>query len=180
MVSILRVLALFLASIGNPAPNTINGHAANGICRPKFSLVRDICHSTALPVNIFNSAMIASAAKQGAGLVNVFRALTTGIIFSPSQLALNDTVRKLTTYTVSLWNIGNETGVYTITHDGAALATGKASDDDQLLRTPVFSADFAVSITLEVQLASSYSNFSSRDYVYPTNQKEIGFRMNVI
>lgn len=161
LVSILRALALFLESIGNPAPSTINGRDPNGICRPRLSLVKDIFQSTALPVNIFNSNLLASVAKQGAGLVNVFGALTTATIFSPSQLALNDTVRKLSVYTVSLWNIGNETGVYTLTHDGAALVTGKTANDDQLLRTPVFSADFAVSMILGFELVSSDSHLNS-------------------
>jgi hypothetical protein len=134
-----------LARIGNPAPNTTSGYADNGICRPQFSLATSLFQSTAIPVKIYNSSLFASTAQQGAGLVNVYHALTTTTIFSSSQLALNDTLRKAASYKVNLWNIGDEIGVYKISHGGAALATGKAPNDDQLLDTPVYSANYAVS-----------------------------------
>ncbi len=141
-------MALFLSSIKNPAPNTVNGDANNGICRPKFSIATNIFQSSAMPLKIYNSSLFATAAQQGAGLVNAYQALTITTIFSPSELSLNDTVRKATSYTVNLWNIGDKAGVYKITHGGAALVTGKALNDDQLLSTPLFSADYAVSFAL--------------------------------
>jgi hypothetical protein len=101
-----------------------------------------------MPLKIYNSSLFATAAQQGAGLVNAYQALTITTIFSPSELSLNDTVRKATSYTVNLWNIGDKAGVYKITHGGAALVTGKALNDDQLLSTPLFSADYAVSFAL--------------------------------
>jgi hypothetical protein len=96
-------------------------------------------------MNIYNSSLFATAAQQGAGLVNVYQALTATTMISPSELSLNDTVRKDTSYKINVINIGNEVGTYKINHSGAALATGKTLDDDQLLNTPLYSADYAVS-----------------------------------
>lgn len=99
-----------------------------------------------MPVNVYNSLLLASAAQQGAGLVNAYQALTTTTIFSPSQLALNDTVRLAPSYKVKLWNIGTTLNTYKITHGGAALATGKDPNDDQLLTSPIYSSGSAVSL----------------------------------
>ncbi len=105
-----------------------------------------------MPVNIYSSSLFATVAQQGAGLVNAYQALTTTTIFSPSQLSLNDTVRTATSYTVNVTNIGNNVSVYNISHNGAALATGAKLGDDQLLATPLYSADYAVSFALKIHI----------------------------
>ena len=138
-------MALFLASIGNPAPSTANGNAPNGICRPMFSLTRDIFQSTAKPVKIYSSSLLTTAVQQGSGLVDAFQALTSTTLISPSQLSLNDTIRKGTSYKFRVVNIGDQVAVYNMTHRGAALATGKNASDDQLLDTPLYSPAYAVS-----------------------------------
>lgn len=158
--SFLRVLALLLASIGNPAPSTVSGNSSNGICRPAFSVATSILQSTANPVNIFDSSLLATVAKQGAGLVNAYQALTTTILLSQSELALNDSVRIASSYTFAVTNIGADTTTYNMTNTGAALATGKTVDDDQLLSTPVYSADYAVSLMLK-----SYISFLKSRYI---------------
>ena len=101
--------------------------------------------SHATMMKIFNSSLLASAAQQGAGLVNAFEALTTTTIISPGELSLNDTVRRAKSYQVRVTNIGDQVSEYKMSHHGAALATGAKLDDDQLLSTPIYSADFAVS-----------------------------------
>jgi minor extracellular serine protease Vpr len=141
-----------LASIGNPAPMTANGHAVDGKCRPKFSLAMNILQSSSKAVKIHDSSLFATTAKQGAGLVNAFQALTATTIFSPSELGLNDTVRKASSYKVKVINIGNKRAVYKMSHHGAALATGKTEDDDQLLPNPLFSANYAVSFASETDI----------------------------
>lgn len=148
-------MALFLTSIGNPAPNTINGNAADGICRPKFSTVTDIFESTAKTVNMYNSSLLATAAQQGAGLVDVHKALTSTTLISPSQLSLNDTVRKAASYKVKVSNIGDRAAAYSISHSGAALATGKEPNNDQHLTTPLYTADYAVSFLADRFLSLS-------------------------
>ena len=143
-----RTLALFLVSIGNPPANTASGTADNGICRPSFSTTISLFQSTAKPVNIYNSSLLATTVKQGAGLVDIYHAITATTIISPSQLSLNDTIRKAPSYTVKVYNIGTKVASYKLSHVGAALATGKTSNDDQLLSEPLYSADYAVSVFL--------------------------------
>lgn len=108
-------------------------------------MATDILQSTAKIINIYNSSLIATTAQQGAGLVNAYRALTSNTLITPSQLSLNDTVRKACSYKIKVSNIGNQVAVYKLGHRGAALTTGKVLDDDQLLAQPIFTADYAVS-----------------------------------
>jgi len=97
-------------------------------------------------MKIYNSSVFATAASQGAGLVNISQVLTTTTIISPSVLGLNDTVRLAPFYKFNVTNIGDVAAAYKLTHKGAALATGMAPNEDQLLATPVYSADYAVSL----------------------------------
>ncbi|CAF4248181.1 unnamed protein product, partial [Adineta steineri] len=80
-------------------------------------------------------------------------------LISPSELALNDTVRQATSYTIEIFNIGNETATYNISHSGAALATGLQAGNDVILAQPLYSADYAtVNIdpsTIELQPGES-------------------------
>ncbi len=85
-------------------------------------------------------------------MVNAFLALTASIMFSPSELGLNDTVRQASSYQVNLTNIGDKVAVCTISHGGAALTTGATPNDDQLLLTPLYSADYAVSVALKIHI----------------------------
>ncbi|CAF1060132.1 unnamed protein product [Rotaria sordida] len=136
-------LALYLAHIGNPGPETVsNGCQTN--CRPSFEKVVNLFQSNAKPVNIYSTSLLASVAQQGAGLVNVFQAIQATTSISPSQLALNDTLRQDTSYTIEVFNLGNKTAVYNIGHSGAALATGLQKGSDQLLGQPIYSADYAI------------------------------------
>ncbi|CAF1100029.1 unnamed protein product [Rotaria sordida] len=136
-------LALYLAHIGNPGPETVsNGCQTN--CRPSFEKVVNLFQSNAMPVNIYSTSLLASVAQQGAGLVNVFQAIQATTSVSPSQLALNDTLRQDTSYTIEVFNLGNKTAVYNIAHSGAALATGLQKGSDQLLGQPIYSADYAI------------------------------------
>lgn len=103
----------------------------------------NIFQSTAQLANISNQSLLATAAQQGAGLANAYRALTSTILISPSELSLNDTARKASSYKFNVTNIGNSLAKYKLSHQGAALATGKTSNDDQLLATPRYSSDYA-------------------------------------
>ncbi|CAF1184862.1 unnamed protein product [Rotaria sordida] len=49
--------------------------------------------------------MLATTVQQGAGLVNAFQALTATTIISPSELALNDTVRQKKFYNIKISNV---------------------------------------------------------------------------
>ncbi|CAF1329613.1 unnamed protein product, partial [Rotaria sp. Silwood1] len=138
-------LALFLAQIGNPAPETVGRNSTSANHRPSFSEVVNLFQSNAKPVNIYKTLMLATTIQQGAGLVNAFQALTATTIISPSELALNDTVRRQQIYKIEVSNVGNKSALYTIGHRGAATATPKQPGDDQLLLIPKYTANYAVS-----------------------------------
>lgn len=138
-------MALFLASIGNPAPSTVIEPPANGICRPSLAAALNILRSTATIMNVHDSPLYAPTVQQGAGLVHAYRALTTKTVFWPSELSINDTIRRKEAYKVKLYNMGNDVARYKITHQGAALATGIEKNNDQLLALPLLSPSFAVS-----------------------------------
>lgn len=139
-------MALYLASIGNPAPETVQSTVDKMVRRPSFAEVRNLFQSNAKPVKLYSTSMLATTVQQGAGLVNAFQALTATTIISPGELALNDTVHRHILYKIKVSNVGNSSAVYTVRHHGAALATGAELGDDQLLSTIVYSADYAVSI----------------------------------
>ncbi|CAF1174551.1 unnamed protein product [Adineta ricciae] len=136
-------LALFLASLGNPAPNTVSGVASNGVCRPSFSMAMNIFQSTAQTVNIYGSSVLSSTLQQGAGLVDIRRTIAATTMLSPSELSLNDSVRIASSYTVKVFNIGTTAASYVVTHGGAALGTPKNGNSDQLLLVPSYSANYA-------------------------------------
>ncbi|CAF3807871.1 unnamed protein product [Rotaria sp. Silwood1] len=145
LVNLLSTVTLFLAQIGNPAPETVGFTSRCANCRPSFSEVVNIFQSNAKPVNIYNTSMLSTTIEQGAGLVNAFQALTATTIISPSELALNDTVRRQKFYKIKVYNNGNKPVRYSIGHRGAAMATPKQPGDDQLLLIPKYTADYAVS-----------------------------------
>lgn len=147
-----RTLALFLASIGNPSAETAKGISNNGICRPPFSMTKNIFQSTAKPVSIYNSSLYATTIQQGAGLVDIYHAITATTMISPSQLSLNDTVRTAASYNVTVYNIGTTMGSYKLSHVGGALATAKTVNDDQLLDIPKYTPDYAVSSVLSMEI----------------------------
>ncbi|CAF4766945.1 unnamed protein product, partial [Rotaria sp. Silwood1] len=105
-------LALFLAKIGNPAPETVDNSLESENRRPSFSEIVNLFQSNAKPVKIYNTSMFAPTIQQGAGLVNAFQALTATMIISPSELALNDTVRQEAFYKIKISNIGKKAAVY--------------------------------------------------------------------
>ncbi|CAF3861342.1 unnamed protein product, partial [Rotaria sp. Silwood1] len=135
-------LALYLAHIGNPPPWTVNGTCQPN-CRPSFTKIVNLLQSNAMPVNISNT-ILANTAQQGAGLVNALQLIQATTIISPSELALNDSVRQASSYTIQVNNIGNQTVTYNINHYGAALATGLQRGNDMLLTQPLYSADYAI------------------------------------
>lgn len=111
-------------------------------------------------VKNYDSTLFSTVAQQGAGLVNVYQALSSTTLISPTEFALNDTVRKAGSYKFNVTNIGNNIAVYQISHSGAALATGLTSNDDQLLSTPLYSANYAVSCVLKIHVIFKvYSDF---------------------
>ena len=141
-----RVLALFLNHIGNPAPRTVSGISETGKCRPNVSLVHDVFQSTTTILKEYNTSLVATTIRQGAGLVDAYAGITTSAFFSPGKLALRDSIRQRPSYIIRLFNADQRTARYKLSHRGAALATGKEPNNDLLSRFPKYSADYAVSV----------------------------------
>lgn len=75
-------------------------------------MTKNIFQSTAKLINISDSSLYANTIQQGAGLVDIYHAITATTMISPSQLSLNDTIRKASSYNVTIYNIGKTKGSY--------------------------------------------------------------------
>ncbi|KAJ3110894.1 hypothetical protein HDU96_006171 [Phlyctochytrium bullatum] len=119
---------------------------AKGVDKTSFELARTLLMNTAKPANIFRSPLVDSVARQGAGLINVYNAITTKTLVTPSALHLNDTrYTRSTHYTLTVENTADVPVSYEITHLPAAMATPFAPNDDAMLpiaQVP-FTADYA-------------------------------------
>ncbi|KAJ3111009.1 hypothetical protein HDU96_006055 [Phlyctochytrium bullatum] len=119
---------------------------ARGVDKTSFELARTLLMNTAKPANIFRSPLVDSVARQGAGLINVYNAITTKTLVTPSALHLNDTrYTRSTHYTLTIENLADTPVSYQVTHLPAAMATPFAPNDDAMLpisQVP-FTADYA-------------------------------------
>ncbi|KAI9324114.1 peptidase S8/S53 domain-containing protein [Zopfochytrium polystomum] len=86
-----------------------------------FDAIRTAFQNTARPSKMASSDLVAPVPQQGAGLLNVYDALTSKTVVSPSVLALNDTqFTSKTHYTLTLSNNHDVAVTYTVSHIGAA------------------------------------------------------------
>ncbi|KAI8079682.1 peptidase S8/S53 domain-containing protein [Gilbertella persicaria] len=89
--------------------------------------IREQFQNYALPVSVSHSGTIDSPVRQGAGLVQVYDAITQNIHVSPSQISFNDTANtKYRTQTITVTNNGPNTIQFQVVND---VATGIAPYD---------------------------------------------------
>ncbi|KAJ3344562.1 hypothetical protein HDU91_000192, partial [Kappamyces sp. JEL0680] len=98
-----------------------------------FNRVRAILQNSARPARIYNSSVIDTVAAQGAGLLNIYDAITSNTNVYPSALALNDTANSANMYQFQVTNLGTKKTKYTVSSFGAAAAFPYASGDDAML-----------------------------------------------
>ncbi|KAJ3218456.1 hypothetical protein HDU67_005552 [Dinochytrium kinnereticum] len=129
-----------------------------------FATIRAYLQNTAKPANIFNSPLVDSVARQGAGLLNVYDAITTKTLVTPSALHLNDTKYIHQHYTLTIANSESKPVTYTLTSKGAALASGFLPGDDALqpIATTGFTAEYA-----EVKFARNNDRVDSVNVTVP-------------
>ncbi|KAI9366771.1 peptidase S8/S53 domain-containing protein [Zopfochytrium polystomum] len=110
-----------------------------------FDEIRTAFQNTATPANLPRSnPLIDSVAKQGAGLVNVYRALTAKTVITPSILALNDSqYTSKTHYTLTLTNNFDKAVSYTFTHVPAVSVYMFDQFYDFITSYPSFIANYA-------------------------------------
>ncbi|KAF9399948.1 hypothetical protein BGZ94_005575, partial [Podila epigama] len=106
--------------------------------------IRKVFKNTATIATNFGSKTKASAAKQGAGLINVLRAITTTTSITPDHIDLLDTKNFRKSVKVTLKNNGKRTETYTLSHIPAdALNSYPDAKKSWPLPTPLIEADYA-------------------------------------
>ena len=95
-----------------------------------FDSIKARFQNTAIPMKIYKSDDIDTVAGQGAGLVNILKALTIESRVLPGSLSLNDTTRMQKSYTIQVYNDANITTEYTMSAMGASMVSPFAAWDD--------------------------------------------------
>ncbi|EJD38967.1 subtilisin-like protein [Auricularia subglabra TFB-10046 SS5] len=117
------------------------------------SSVRALLQSTAqsLPASRADGALPQTLAYQGAGLINVYAALSYRTEISPAQLQLNGSTHWKDTHTLTLSNRGAESQTYTLAHVAAGTTVTKPEDkpDINLDAAPLVSAPADVAFSKE-------------------------------
>ncbi|KAJ1553296.1 hypothetical protein HK405_008339 [Cladochytrium tenue] len=98
-----------------------------------FTEARAYLQNTAMVTNIYDSALINSVVIQGAGLVNIYNAITAETLALPSLFALNDTANTGSSCTLSVTNLHSEDLTYYFSHSGAATVNEFIAGDDAML-----------------------------------------------
>ncbi|KAI9338964.1 peptidase S8/S53 domain-containing protein, partial [Zopfochytrium polystomum] len=114
--------------------------------KTSFEKARVDFQNSATPTNMYKSDLVASVALQGAGLVNVYNALLSKTVVTPSFLALNDTqFTSKTHYTITLQNNYRTAVSYTVTNVGAATVNMYNGKEDfiQPVGTTTFTKNYA-------------------------------------
>ncbi|KAK9723281.1 hypothetical protein K7432_002078 [Basidiobolus ranarum] len=111
-------VALYLKAKGKVAPLT----------------VRSVLQNTANPVRELNFKGITSAAKQGAGILNVWDAIHVDTFVTPSKFALNDTIHFNGVHTLTVENKSKRAVTYAVDHYPAVSVNGYDNDGHPVLQ----------------------------------------------
>ena len=97
-----------------------------------FETLKARFQTTANPVMVYQSVDKDSVAKQGSGLVNIYRALSLNTSVTPGSISLNDTARMETSYPITVYNSGDSAASYSLSHEGARMISPFAAGDDAI------------------------------------------------
>jgi hypothetical protein len=102
------------------------------------------------PVNVLGSEEFESVARQGAGLIDVYQAISSDTMITPEQIRLNDEEHgaKNNEYFLTIKNNGRLDTEYTITHQASVTAQG--FENNKILRKPISITSEKVSATVEI------------------------------
>ncbi|KAG0078027.1 hypothetical protein BGZ93_003546, partial [Podila epicladia] len=105
---------------------------------------RRILKATATPGKNFKGTLLASVAKQGAGLVNIKNAIAVQTVVSPENIQLLDTPHFAgKSIQVKLKNVGKKTVTYVLTHETAESVVSYRGGNTFPLPTPFLEKDAA-------------------------------------
>ncbi|KAF9969928.1 hypothetical protein BGZ73_007506 [Actinomortierella ambigua] len=111
--------------------------------KPRGDVLRNIFKSTATALNYPKSGIPASVAKQGAGLINVARALQTTTTISPDKIELLDSKHLVKTVTIKITNHGKKTETYNLYNVAAQSLNSYSKSKIYPNHTPVTGSDQA-------------------------------------
>ncbi|KAK5820738.1 peptidase S8/S53 domain-containing protein [Linnemannia elongata] len=111
--------------------------------KPSGPDVRRVFKNTATISKNFQSKTFTSAAKQGAGLINVWNALTTTTHASPDRFDLLDSDNFRGVQKITIKNIGKKTETYTLSHVPADALNSYSKGNAWPHPKPIIEADYA-------------------------------------
>ncbi|KAG0365102.1 hypothetical protein BGZ54_006867 [Gamsiella multidivaricata] len=135
--------------------------------------VRKFFKNTASIHRDTGSKAYTSVVKQGAGLINVYNALTTTSTISPDHIDLLDTKHLQKTVKITLTNSGEKTETYTMSHIPADALNSYPKGNTFPLPTPETEADYAsVSFSQsKIQLPAGKSAIITLRFAEPKSGK---------
>ncbi|KAF9188153.1 hypothetical protein BGZ50_001521 [Haplosporangium sp. Z 11] len=111
--------------------------------KPRGDEIRKVFKNTATFAKNYGSSSLTSIAKQGSGLINVLRAITTTSSITPDHIDLLDTNRHQTTVTITLRNDGPNAETYTFSHIPADTLNSYPNNNTFPLPTPRIENNYA-------------------------------------
>ncbi|ORZ28730.1 peptidase S8/S53 domain-containing protein, partial [Lobosporangium transversale] len=111
--------------------------------RPRGDRIRQVLKNTATIATNYGSKIKASAAKQGAGLVNVLNAITTTTSISPDHIDLLDSTHFKRTVEIRVKNEGKHTETYSLSHIPAEALNSYPDKNTFPFSNPIIEADYA-------------------------------------
>ncbi|RUP47841.1 LOW QUALITY PROTEIN: hypothetical protein BC936DRAFT_145274 [Jimgerdemannia flammicorona] len=132
--------------------------------------IRDILLNTARPVPMYQTNTTDSVAHQGSGLVNVYDAILSKTVITPSKLELNDTAhlafRNVYNFTIS--NNGDGEAIFSF--DNAPAGTVKVYNQSGFfpLEKPIVGIENSTDGDLDLGVASVV--FPMQSFIIPANQ----------
>jgi len=111
--------------------------------KPHGDVIRKVFKNTATISKNYGSKTFTSAAKQGAGLLNVLNAITTTTSITPDHIDLLDSKHFVEKATISIKNEGKRTETYTLSHETADAYNSYSKKNAFPDPIPVIEADYA-------------------------------------
>ncbi|KAF8937423.1 hypothetical protein BGZ58_002731 [Dissophora ornata] len=111
--------------------------------KPHGDIIRKAFKNSATISKNYGSKTFTSAAKQGAGLVNVLNAVLSTATITPDHIDLLDTVNFQKSVKITIQNTGKHAETYTLSHVPADALNSYNASNSFPLGTPIIEADYA-------------------------------------
>ncbi|KAF9207327.1 hypothetical protein BGZ49_000679 [Haplosporangium sp. Z 27] len=141
--------------------------------KPQGDIIRKVFKNTATISSNYQSKTKTSAAKQGAGLINVLNAVLTTASITPDHIDLLDTINFQKTVKIALKNEGKHTETYVFSHIPADALNSYNTGNVWPLGTPLIENDYAtVKFSAgQVKVAAGKTAHITLQFTEPKNGK---------